>query len=284
MNIRSLLILGSVLILVAGQVLAGRIEEVSESFEVGDAENIVIEGDFSVGELRILTSDMSEVAIFDIEYDKRKIRYYADYDTRGKTGYVDFGSEMKRSFNSGNVVNEWDILLSTKYSTRLILDMGACEVDIDLGGLPLTELELDIGAASGRIEFSSKNPERLEEMDIDIGASSVKITKLGNANFEYFDFNCGAASAELDFSGDYSGQGEVQIDVGVGSADISIPRDLEVRIITDDSGWLSSIDFHHDDLKKVRRGTYETKGYRDAKTRLLIEVDVGMGSVDFYFD
>lgn len=275
------LVLGFCLLSVS--VMADRIENVSESFDADGAKEIEVEGDFGLGRLIINPADMDEVAKFEIEYDSRRIRHYLDYSTRGNTGYLEFGTKNRRSFHGDDIINDWEILLSTKYPTDLSLDIGACEATIDLGGIPLTEVALDIGAVDGEITFSKKNPIRMENFDLDIGASSIELSQLGNANFEYMAFDCGAASCKLDFSGDWEGSAEIQIDVGVGSAKIIIPKDLDVRIMTDSDGWFSSIDFHNDELEELRDGVYETEGYRKAEIRLLIEVDVGMGSVDFYF-
>ena len=264
-------------------VMADRIENVSKSFDPDGAEEIELEGDFGLGTLLISPADMTEVAKFEIEYDSRLIMYYLDYSTRGNTGQLEFGTKSRRSRHNDDIINDWEIQLSSKYPIDMALDIGACEAEIDLGGIPLKELSLDIGAVDGSIIFSKSNPIRMENFDLDIGASSIELTKLGNANFEYMDFDCGAASCKLDFSGDWKGSAEVEIDVGVGSVKIIIPEDLDVRIITDSDGWFSSVDFHNDNLEEVRDGVYETEDYRKAKIKLLIEVDVGMGSIDFHF-
>lgn len=264
-------------------VMADRIENISESFESDGAEQIEIDGDFGLGRIFIGSADMDEVAKFEIEYDSRQIRCDLDYSTRGKTGYLEFRTKNRRSNYDDDNVNDWDITLSTQYSTEFDLDIGACEAEIDLGGIPLTDVSLDIGAADGQITFSKKNPIRMENFNLDIGASSVELTKLGNANFDYMDFDCGAASCKLDFSGDWEGASEIQIDVGVGSAKIYIPEELDARILTDSDGWFSSVDFHNDNLDEVRDGVFETEGYRQAKNKLLIEINVGMGSVDIHF-
>ena len=55
---------------------------------------------------------------------------------------------------------------------------------------------------------------------------------------------------------------------------------LSVRIETHDNGWFSSIDFDELDVHRVRRGIYETDGFKDATDRITIRLDIGMGSVD----
>jgi hypothetical protein len=163
----------------------------------------------------------------------------------------------------------------------LDLEVGACEAEFDLGGLPIRGLSLEIGAASGRIDFSKPNPERLAEMTIEVGASSLEINNLGNANFEEMHFEGGAASCELDFQGDFVGEAKVELEIGLGSLDIFIPRDLAIRVEADES-WFSSVDFHGLRLVETDDGVYESRDFEDAEKRIVFEVSVGMGSVDFH--
>ena len=114
-----------------------------------------------------------------------------------------------------------------------------------------------------------------------IGASSLDFLDLGNAHVDRMNFSCGAASCVLDFRGDFRGETELDLEVGVGSVDIVVPRGLAVRVEGDDS-WFSSLDFHGLKLREVRDDVWETPGFDDANDRLTIQVDIGIGSVDIY--
>ncbi len=271
------------MILLALPVWAGNLETANETVEADGAESLVIEIEFDAGELYIIPRDMDDAAKLKVVYDERRFDYDVDFAKKRDVGHLYLESSTRRSRNIDELDNEWNLELSTRFPTELTLDIGACEAEIDLGGIPLTELSLDIGAASGLIDFSSPNPDRIHEMEVDIGASSVEIINLGNANVDRFEFSCGAASCELDFRGEFNGETEVRLDVGLGSTKIILPEDVAVRIETEDDNWFSSIDFHNDDLDEVRDGVFESPGYRRADNKILVEVDVGMGSVDFYF-
>jgi len=263
-------------------VTADRFEEVTEKIDAEGADKLVVVFDFGAGTLVIEPGDIEEAAIVDIFYDTRRVDYLIDYKKRGNTGYLDMESVIRKHRNVDDLDNEWDATLSNRYSTEINFDLGACEVDIDLGGIPLTSLDIEIGAASGTIEFSKPNPERIREISIDVGASSLELEDFGNANFDYMKISSGAASIDLDMRGDYSGESEINIDVGVGSMDVIIPKGVAVSIETD-NGLFSSVDFHGEDLKEIDDDLYESRDFDDAKDRIIIRVDVGIGSVDFYF-
>ncbi|MBD3403350.1 hypothetical protein GF420_10680 [candidate division GN15 bacterium] len=266
-------------LVVIGLALAGPIERVKESIEAEGAESLIIECDFGAGELFVHPDDIDQAAILNVTYEPDKVEYLAQYDVRDGVGELFLESEI-RGRSVDDLENTWDLTLGTRRPTELFFDIGACEADMDLGGIPITELEMDIGAASGYIEFSEPNPERLREINIDVGASSVEFRRLGNANFEYLSFDGGAASIEVDLRGEFKGESIADFDIGMGSADIVVPDGVAIRIESDDSGWFSSVDFDNLDVDKVRSGVWESPGFEDASDRLVIRLDVGMGSVD----
>ena len=268
-------------LLFCGSAWADRPEHVTEKVAPDGAKNIEVEIDFGAGEIEVVGGDIEDVAELEIYYTPRWVAYEVDYQKRGETGHLLLESELRRKSGDRDLDNEWHIKLSRRYPCEFVADIGACEATLDLGGIPLTSINMDIGAASGILEFSEPNPERLREFDVEIGASSFELLDLGNANIELMTFSCGAASCELDFRGDFKGETELRLDVGVGSADVILPRGIGVRVEGDD-GWFSSLDFHGLDLRKVDSDIWESDDFDDNENRIIIEVDVGMGSVDIY--
>ncbi|MDH3889944.1 MAG: toast rack family protein [candidate division Zixibacteria bacterium] len=282
--VRRLTTITIVLILVAAvAVVAGRIEHFSKEIEAEGAKKVDVVIDLAAGEFYITTKDMAQVATVEVEYDSRRIECVVEYNVHGSTGELLLESALRRKRNIDTEENRWEVVLSDRYPMTLEMEVGACDAEIDLGGIPLTELMLEVGAASGEIDFSEPNPERLGEIDIEAGAASVAIMNIGNANFEQFSFEGGAGSFELDFRGDYKDEAEISIEIGLGSAEIILPRDIPVRVETGDPGWFSTVDFHNDDLDEVDDGVYESDDFEDADVRIYLDLEVGLGSIDIYF-
>ncbi len=274
----------TLLLLSAGLVWAGRLQHDTKEVAAEDAKKISVEGDFGAGEIVISGQDIAEAAILDIYYDERKVDYDIEYDVSRSTGRLILESHSRRRSNIDTEDNRWEIVLSTRYPVSLDLEVGACDADFELGGIPLEEVSMEIGASSGSITFSTVNPVRLEDFDIEAGASSLRLNSLGNANFEEFNFSGGVGSFDLDLTGEYHGESIVNIEVGLGSADIVIPKEIPVQIETDGSNWLSSVDIHHGDLEEIDDDLWESPGFESAKDRIVVKIDVGMGSVDIYIE
>lgn len=280
---KTFVIVLSGLLLLSGLTVAARKDHVTEKVELKDADEIVLRCDLGAGEFSITPGDITEAAIIDITYDPRRIDYYVEYEEKRGKCYIDLESDHRSSSNIDTEDNIWDIVLSKKYPAVIEMDMGACDASIELGGIPVKELTLDVGAASGILKFSEPNPVRLEEIDIDAGATSLEIHELGNANFEYFNFDGGAGSFDMDLTGEYDGESVVSIDIGLGSADITMPEGVAFRIETEGGNWLSSVDIHNRDMDEVDDDIYESPDFDRADTRIILELSVGLGSVDIYW-
>jgi predicted membrane protein len=100
---------------------------------------------------------------------------------------------------------------------------------------------------------------------------------LANLNFERLRFSGGVGSYRLDFEGALAENGDVEVDVGLGSVVLIIPRDMPVQVRYA-KNWLSSFSLD-DAFVKKRRDTYETASYPSAERKLSVRIESGLGSV-----
>ncbi len=272
----------SVLILLTAAAGFSRDTELeTKTIPANGAQRVNLDLDFGVGDLTITPGAIADIAVINLDRDVSRWRETFDYETRGGISYVTLESRVRRkSHNIDSDDNHWEMTLSNRYPIEAKLEIGVCDADMELGGLPLTELSLQMGAASGTVSFSEPNPQRMRELRIEAGASSLKLIDLGNARFDFMKFSGGAGSFDLDFRGQYQGECEVVVDVGVSSADIILPEGVAVRIETEEDHWFSSVDIQKRKLQHIDDGVYESKGYDEAKDRILLKIDVGLGSVD----
>jgi hypothetical protein len=267
-------------VLFVGTVRAGRKERKEVSFPPDDNNLLIMDFDMTAGVFEIRTDDIDNIAKADIRYDPRRIDIMAEYEKEDSIGYLDLGCEPIRKSDIDTDDSYWELTLPRKYRTEMTIKLGACQADIDLGGMPLELIEMDVGAAEVLLIFSQPNPSAAERMIFEAGAADFAIEKLGNANFKRLSFDGGIGKFEFDFSGEYHYKCRASISVGLGKAIIRIPRDLPVRIDAEES-FLSSIDFKNlDHPAEVNGDYYESSDYRDAGYGLDLEIDIGLGSVE----
>ncbi len=169
------------------------------------------------------------------------------------------------------IKNDWDLQLG-KTPMDLSIEAGAYEATLKLGGLALKNLTVKDGAAHVNLSFSEPNLVEMDKLIYSTGASDVKLTGLANANFSAFDFDGGAGSYTLDFSGELQRDASVRVDSGLSDLTIIIPASVNATITMDGgltdvnagSGWSQS------------GNVYSHEG--DGST-LTIVVNMGAGSV-----
>ncbi len=121
----------------------------------------------------------------------------------------------------------------------------------------------------------------MRNMNIETGLGSFEARGLGNANISIFSLECGLGSSFLVFNGDFEGALRADVSVGLGSVDIEIPKNVVVEIRSE-SSFLSSVSF--DNFDKIRSGLYRSENWdSDAKTKIIFDISVGMGSANVYW-
>lgn len=176
------------------------------------------------------------------------------------------------NFNSGQVINEWDLLLG-QHPFDLTLNAGAYQSRLKLGGLPITELRINDGASDSRVSFDEPNPLVMEKLSYKTGASNVTLEGLGNANFQSLTFEGGTGSYLLDFAGEMRQDANAQIKVGLSSVELRVPADRNCRVIV--SGGMSNIN---------PRGTWTISGtsysIQGEGPLLEIKIEMGLGTLN----
>jgi len=181
-----------------------------------------------------------------------------DYKMNGMSGF----SQIK---------NEWDLKLGTA-PMALTINSGAYEGNFDLGGLALTNLTINDGAAQVIIDFSSVNTEKLGILSYKTGASTVTLNNLGNANFKTLIFKGGVGDYKLDFGGTFQRAGTATIRSGMSSLTLVIP--LGIKSTVKVSSGMSNV--------QIPTGwSQEGETYTQAGSGpvLTIVIEMGMGSV-----
>lgn len=170
----------------------------------------------------------------------------------------------------------FDLALGKTGPYMLTIEAGASETDLDLGGLPISRLEVKQGAGKYRIDFSAPNPQAMSLFDLDAGAGDIELSHLANANFAEMSMDGGAAAYRLDFSGTLQRDAYVKISTGVSSVEIRVPASTAAKISTE--SVLGSIEIGDGFMKK--EGAFWTEAALAGKRPVLtIRTSVALGAL-----
>lgn len=177
-----------------------------------------------------------------------------------------FGSGMPR----------FDLNLGKARSYALTIETGASDNNLDLGGLPITRLEIKTGAGKMDLDFSAPNPQPMTLFNVSAGATAMDFKGLGNANFTELFVEGGAASYRFDFGGALQQNGHVRISTGVSSLELRIPASMAARITPE--SVLGGVDIGDGYTKK--EGAFWTEAAVRGETPVLtVRTNVALGSL-----
>jgi hypothetical protein len=125
--------------------------------------------------------------------------------------------------------NEWDLAIKN-YPLELNIKAGGYSGEFEFGGLALTNLNIEDGAANVKMKFSTPNTASMDILRYKTGASNINMEKLANANFQTMIFQSGGGNYNLDFSGLLQKNASVFIDTGLSRLVISVPDGVPSRV------------------------------------------------------
>ena len=234
-----------------------------------------VELKYGAGRLRVSPTRGDLLYRMELRYDDAQFRPVTAYDRAAGTLKLGVESRENRGRHHGRHEQHATIELTPRVPLELSLAFGAGEADVELGGLALQDVHLQTGASRTNVSFSAPNRVAARRVKVEAGAAEVRVSGLGNTRAPRFEFSGGMGETTLDFGGAWTRSATAQIDMGVGSVRLRIPRTLGVRIVRD--SFLSSFDAGG----MVKRGNaWYSRNYEQARYRLDISIHAAVGSVE----
>jgi hypothetical protein len=260
---------------------AGSVQRETHQIELGDAEQVEATFRFGGGDLDIEALDIEGStapllqASFVYNVDGlRPVIDYAVQDGQGRLEIRHKADNVSLDRLTTEMRNEWELTLYNRVPLSLNMDVGAARGRLELGGLPIERLDLNTGAADLRMSFDKPNPVRLKSLHILSGAAKLDLVELGNANLDELTFDGGLGAYSFDLTGKWQRSATVRIQAGASQLHLSIPRDIGVRVCPGDLRR-----GHYDGLKELD-GCYANALYGESDIALDISLDLGLGKLD----
>lgn len=176
---------------------------------------------------------------------------------------------------------EWKLYFGDDVPIDLKFELGGTMSKLDLTGIPLRTLRLEMEASKGRVIFDEPNPIAMDYLRIKSGAAELSIAGLGYSRAQRMRFEGGMGKFELDFSQNADALvGTVaDIEIGMAAIDIILPEGIPVVIDSPDS-WFCAVDVPNH-YRKADDGVWESPDYRTGEDAFMVNVDASVGKVSF---
>jgi hypothetical protein len=233
--------------------------------------------DYAAGALRLAAGRPNELYRMDVLYDGDRFLPLSDFDAAQggvALGLRAAGDGGLRVISRNQLRQTASVTFSPKNDLALAVTLGAVDGDLELGGLRLTDLDLQAGASRATVRFSQPNATRCRSATLRAGAAELSVLGLGNSRCDLIAFEGGVGRVTLDFGGAWTSSARVQVKMALGEVALLLPRQVGVRLTLDK--FLST--FEPQGL--VRRGdSYLSPGYDQAARHLDIDVTTAVGGV-----
>ncbi len=132
-----------------------------------------------------------------------------------------------------STVHEWIIQIGRyDLETDLALHFTGVQATMDLGGMPLGALMLDLKGSRTELDFSEPTPFSLRKFGITCDGSFLTSINIGNTGFEAFQLRAAGSGIELDFDGTYGvGDYNAGFDFTGSSAIINLPGTVGALVV-----------------------------------------------------
>jgi hypothetical protein len=256
------------------RIAAGPSQHQTYRVELDGAERAHVDLQFGGGTLDVLPGG---TALLDAEftYNLDGLEPQVDYDVLDARGELSLRQDPDSAKwqPSTEIRNEWRLRFTDQVPLELAFTVGASRGTLDLGGLRLSDLQLDSGAADLTVRFGAANPQPMSSIVVRSGAARLDLLELGNANVANLRFDGGLGTYTFDFRGEWSRSMTAHIVAGASQVTLRVPRDVGVQVCPGD----------------LRRGNfgglrqsgscYVNEQYQEAEIRLEIELELGLGEL-----
>ncbi len=235
---------------------------------------------FDIGSLEIAAGEKpQELCSLDLEYDKAGFApdYHYDSGLGGGEGRLSFNLQgthkagvRKRSQN-----NRIRLAFNKSIPLSLTLNAGVGDARLSLSGMSLSRVRIESGVGAAKLAAYEPNPIPCEYIGIKSGVGGIEAVGLGNLDFQRLEFEGGVGGANLDLTGEWKRDAEIQIKVGVGGVNVNMPREIGVRVETE-KHFLSGVQLEG---FQQRDNEYYSSNYDSAAIRVRIRVETGIGGL-----
>ena len=247
----------------------------------GKEKRLIVSMDIAFGTIILEKGDKEKIAVIGYEEDKEdEHKFHVAYDVDGETGRLKIKLKKSKSLwnddDGDSRYRRITIKLTDALPVWLDLELGAGKGDIDLSGLQLKDLKISSGASSVELRCDQQNRVEADRIEIESGVSKFTATNLCNTNFRDLKFSGGVGAYKLDFGGELTRDANADIEVGLGSIVVYVPKEMSTKVLYDDN-WFSSFDLDRA-FKRRKSGVFESV-QDDGGKLLTLKIESGLGSV-----
>jgi hypothetical protein len=204
----------------------------SASVDLGDAEEADVRIEMGAGELSVgAGAREGKLMTADFDFSPSSWEPVVEHTLSGSLATLKVRQPRSSGFPIGRAENEWDVRLSDEVELDLAVSVGAGESQLELSGLDLRRLQLDIGAGDVTVDLSGEWEHDMHA-SIQGGAGSFRVLVPSTVGVRVTGSEAGLGTFEVD---GLRREGDAYVNDAYGTAPVTIELDVtrgvgEVRV------------------------------------------------------
>ena len=213
---------------------AAGIGTIDREIEVAEPGRIVL--DLNRGNFEIGPGAEGEPLRLEGRYDAGKFDLTESYESYGETGWIyrlgfdQRGTGLQPFVQHGESHNLLRLVVPTGAPIRLEGRVGIGQSHLQLGGLWLTDVDLEVGIGEHRISFDEPLPVPMSRLRLDTSIGVLQVDRLGNASPSDVWIKHSVGETRVDLEGRWRRDAELFISCGIGSCYVDAPGTANLNI------------------------------------------------------
>jgi N-terminal domain of toast_rack, DUF2154 len=147
----------------------------TQAVELGSAKEARVQIRMHTGHLSV-AGNAASLMDANFRYNVADWQPHVNYSINSGQGELVVDHQGQATPVRGAQINEWNLLLSNAVPINLNIETGTCDTELDLRGLDLTDLQINLGAGTTDVDLSSALDHDLRaEINGGLGDLSVKL-------------------------------------------------------------------------------------------------------------
>ena len=277
-RVRAVLSVGlATVLLVAGscQLHAQQWRVVDVARQQHDTLPVAVKVHFTIGRLQLGAAPAPYLYRLQLRYDAARGEPSTTWDENSRTATLGV-TAARGSWSTGRKHDGGTMTLGLSRTAPIDLsvEVGATESSLDFSGLWLNSLGIRSGASETTVRFSIPSAHPVDHIAIETGAARFSAVLLANSGARAISVRGGLSLVELDLTGAWRRDMQVELDLAMGKAEITVPRVVGVRVTSEGSTLSPNVS----GLRPVG-GAWETEGFATAERKLTVLSKTTLGEV-----
>ena len=196
-----------------------------------------VELDLHLGEFDIVAADPGESLSIETRIDERAFRFEEEY-VDGPDGPIlrirssarggMLGMTLRGAGN--NPDHRVTIRLPRETPFDLVGLIGLGESRLELGGLLLRTVDLELGVGEHRVRFGEPLAAPMQSLRLEKSIGDFQVAKLGNASPALVELSQRIGETSVDLYGEWRNDAEISLRNGIGELNVEAPRDVQLDV------------------------------------------------------